>query len=166
MIRKFAKFTAVLAALALFSCMHPDDIRILELEHLGMETMTKPVVTVRVRNDSRKNIRITEGRFTLASPSGRIGEVMLTDRIDIPKRSETSITLPIRIKISNPLAAASLAAGGGAAADRLTVTGEATVKAGAMKKKFAFDNAPFSRFLTIFGADRTDRMPDYENTDL
>lgn len=163
---KIAKTVALVAALALSCCMKPDDVQIVGLEELGMESMTKPVVTVRVRNSSRKNILISEGRFTMYSSSGKIGDVMLTDDILLPKRSETSVRLPLRVRISNPLAAAALVAGRGVDTDRMTLTGEATVKAGAMKKKFTFDNAPFSRFLTIFGADGTNPLPVYEEIDI
>ncbi|MCD7969471.1 MAG: hypothetical protein LUF87_03875 [Alistipes sp.] len=153
---KIPRLMAVAAVLlcVLQSCIKADDIRVVEVEKWGMESLTKPVITLRVRNDSRRNIEILSGRFSLYGPSGKVCDVLLTGEVFIPKRSETSVDLPLRVRLSDPFAAASVFSSSGAAS-RLTVTGQAEVKAGNARRNFALEGAPVSRFLSIFGADET-----------
>lgn len=144
------KLLAVLFTVILASCVKQDDFSIVEVEELGLESLTKPIVTLRVRNDSRRTVRLLSGRFTVSTPAGKIGEVILTEEVVIPKKSETSVTLPLRMRISNPLAAAPLLSGKGVDAERLLVTGEVKVKAGAASRDFSVGEVPFSQFISIF----------------
>ncbi|MCC8019495.1 MAG: hypothetical protein LIO85_06960 [Rikenellaceae bacterium] len=134
----------------LSSCIREGDIRILEVEDLRFESLSTPVVTLSVQNKSGKNIKIRSGRFTVSTSAGRIAELILTGPVDIRKRSVTSVTLPIRMRITNPLAAAPLLSGGTINTDRIFISGETRVKAGAAKIDFAFEDTPLSRLISIF----------------
>ncbi len=147
--RKFGLILLFFAALT-SSCIREGDIQILELQELRLESLSTPVVTLSVQNKSGKNIKIQSGRFTISTSAGRIGELMLTGPVVIRKRSVSSVTLPIRMRISNPLAAAPLLSGGSFDPDRILVRGETRVKAGAAKIDFNFEDTPLSRLISIF----------------
>ena len=65
-------------------------------------------LNLQVRNDSAYSPRIIAAKANLYSGESRLASVTLTEQIVIPKRSVTSLTVPLKLSISNPILALSL----------------------------------------------------------
>lgn len=136
---------------ALTSCVHQDDVSISSVDRLSLKSLSKPEVMVTVENCSARNIQLKEGHFVFRRNGRDLLQVITTDKIVIPKCSETTIDLPLRMKASDPLAIAAAVSGGKKRLNGITVTGEITVKAGMGRKKIKFRDKPVSQIISIFG---------------
>ena len=63
---------------------------------------------LRVRNDSAYSPRIIAAKADLYNGKSRLASATLSEPIEIPKRSVTSLTVPINLTLGNPLLALSL----------------------------------------------------------
>ena len=65
-------------------------------------------LNLQVRNDSAYSPRIIAAKANLYSGESRMASVTLTEPVEIPKRSVTSLALPLKLSLSNPILALSL----------------------------------------------------------
>ena len=146
-------FAAALFALsaALHGCLNPENIVVQDVENVSMQGFSRADLVLRIENKGRK-ASIESGKFALSRNGSPMIDLMLRDRVEIPRRTTAGIPVSIQIKMSNPLMAISLARDPQATLNTMTVSGEMSFKAG-IRKKIRFDNTPFPEFLRTLGVD-------------
>lgn len=140
------KILLIILAAAVSGCSLRDKIRVTESPNIHVESVSHVVMTVGVENSSRRDIRITEGRFRLHTPNGDIATALLQGEVVIPRRSNGTVALPLRVKFNNPLAIL----GNVLSNSELLISGEAVARMGAVRKKIRVENTPVSEFLDKF----------------
>lgn len=136
-------------------CMRPDAIAFHGVSDVDFVLSGSPAVTLvaDVENSSAHNLTVRDAMFSLCRPNGdRIGRVMLTEAVTLPRKSRTDLTVPMRVTLDNMLSGVALLANPGEI-DGLYVSGEATVKAGCLKRRISIDRMPLSAFLKRVGVD-------------
>ncbi len=150
----------ILLLLPLFmlaSCIKEDDIKFHKLEDMSVSVGPTTVINavVSVENSSRRNVRVSDAAFRVTDrENNEIGTVTVPGQLRIPKRSTTSIAVPIRIRLSNPLLGLGLLSDMEKNAKRLYVTGDVVVRAGLLKKKIKIKDMPLSEFMSIFTGEK------------
>lgn len=152
------KYLAILFTVLILSqsCVRRDDIAV-TLDKAEIENISRPEVVVTVDNGSCRDIRVKSGRFAFSKNGEVFLRVMLVDRVAFPKCSETTLELPLRMMASDHFAAMDISRDIRAQADKVTVTGEAVVKAGMGRKKIKLRDVPISQILSIFDSEEDDR---------
>ena len=147
---------AVLALLtASYSCIKPENIVIQDVENFSMQGFSRADFTLRIQNKGRK-ASIESGKLFLTHNGNPMIDLMLRDRVEIPRRTTISIPVSVQLKIANPMAVVQLSRNPQSVLNATTVSGEMNVKAG-LKKKIRFNNVPFPEFLHTLGVD-TDKL--------
>ncbi len=139
-----------LAALALASCVKSDDVIVRGVEKMGFDGGARFEIVLSVENRSGTNIHLHSGRVTVMSGDQPIAEVMLSDKVRLPRRSTTSVSLPLQYRIIDPITAFMLMKKGKKIPEGLTLSGEAKVRAGMAKYTYRFDGEELSKFLFKF----------------
>lgn len=137
-------------------CVKQDSVRILGLEDvsisLGSTTAVNAVVSV--ENSSGKKIKVSDALFHITDPLGNeIATLTLANDITLPRKSTSSVEVPVRLKLANPLGGIALLRNFEENAARMLVTGSAKLKAGGLGKKYEVNKMPLSAFIPIFGGD-------------
>lgn len=146
----------VLLLLPLFllaGCISEDDLRFHHVKDLSVSIGTTTVVNavLVVENSSGRNVTVSDTLFHVFDHEGsEIATLTVTDELLLPRRSITSLTVPVRIRFVNPLLGLGVLSDIERSAEKMTVTGSFRVKAGALKKNFKVENVPLSEFLSIF----------------
>lgn len=144
---------AATVALTMSSCVRIDDINVQSVENVSIEGMSKLNLTLRVENRAGSKVTIKEGRMTLNQGTEKVMELMIPSAIVVPRRSVSSVEIPIRVKLNNPLSALALLRNIEKQSNTLTVSGRFKVKAGMMSKEIVLENVPLSQIMTTFGTD-------------
>ena len=152
--RPFLLFAVLLFLLT--SCVGAGKVKILDVGGVNMATPSKIEALFVVENSSAHNIQVKSGKFVIQSSGSDLMDMTLSEPIKIARRSTSEVTLPVRVKLSDPLMALAFAMGRGPDLNKLTVTGEAVVKAGWGRKKIKLDKVPLSKILSNFGVDPTE----------
>lgn len=63
---------------------------------------------LRIRNDSAYSPRIITAKADIYNGKARLASVTLSEQVEIPKRSVTSLSVPLNLSLGNPLLALSL----------------------------------------------------------
>ena len=150
--RGWLAIVPLLIALTLGSCVRPGDISVKDVEKVEMHGFSGADVTLAVENRSGSNVRLQEAKLTLYDGGNRVLDVLLMEEVRVLRKSLGSVTLPLRMKISDPMAALSLVGRLKQSPERFTVSGEAVAKAGWGRKKITFSRVPLEEILRIFGA--------------
>jgi hypothetical protein len=143
----------LLPVLVLAGCVSEDDLIFHRVEDLSVSLGSTTVVNavIMVENTSRQNVRVNDAVFSIFdSGKNEIGTLTVADELLLPKKSVTSLRVPLRIRLTDPIAGLGLLSNIEENAGRMTVTGNVRVKAGMLKKKFKVKNVPLSEFLSIF----------------
>lgn len=159
--RFFLIAIAVSAALSMAGCVRRDAVKIREVESisLSMRDGVKINAILRVENSAGRNIRISDVHFDVNDLRGNnIGELVIDEELFVPKKSVTSIFVPVNVYLKDAFGGLMLLRDIANVTDKLLVTGSAQMKMGAVKKKITFNNVPLSDILAIF--ETTDPAPD------
>lgn len=148
--------TFTLLPLLMAACISADDINVKGIESFELKSLTRPSLVIDVENRSGKNISLAGGRFMLERDSVGIVEVMLAEEVVVPRKSDGLVTVPLQVRVTDPLVLLSISLGGRLITDDMTVSGEVVAKAGAMSRKFEYEHMPLKKFLSIFGIDYRD----------
>lgn len=140
-------------ALMLGSCIKAEDVTIKELENVSMEGMSRLNLMFKIENRSGSKITLRDAKFSIKQGSSKVVDVMLNEPVVLARRSMESVYVPLRVKLSNPLAAIALVRNVGRNPNSITINGEFTVKAGWMRKKIVLTDVPISQIMTNFGVD-------------
>ncbi len=135
--------------LMLAGCINEDDLKFHRVENLSVSTVVNAVIVV--ENSSGRNITVSDAMFRVFDrENNEIGILTVADELHLPKKSTTSLAVPIRIRLTNPLVGLGLLSNIEENARNMTVTGNFRVKAGMLKKNFKVNDMPLSEFLSIF----------------
>lgn len=141
---------AAVTALLLSGCIRKDAIVFHGVSDIDISLQGSPRIeaVVRVENTSRKNITLQQAAFNLTARDGSvIAKAVVEGDVFIPRRSTSSLNIPVRISIDNPLKGLALLGDIEKNSPLLMVTGSVRVKAGCIKKRVEVDGIPLSEFL-------------------
>ncbi len=146
----------MIVVLVLFaSCIRPEDVRILGVEQVGIRSLARTDLAVRVDNRSNRKLALREGRMQIVVNEKPLAEIMLREPVEIARRTESTVQIPLQVKLNNPLLLLSgLVRGLPSDPSQIMLTGEVVVKGGCMKKKLKFDKMTLSDFMRTFGGDQ------------
>lgn len=123
--------------------------RVVEVARLGS---AGAAVTLRVRNDSRRTLRLDEARFGLYLAGGLAAEFLLHEPVRVEPRTTTDCRSIWRVKVEDPMAYYALQrrirAGAG---DRIEISVRITGRGGGVPVKISRERMPLSEFLNTFG---------------
>lgn len=138
-------------------------ISIEKIESLTPHGLAGVDVVASASNATRHNITLEAGRLTLKYDGSQVAMLQLYDPVMLPKRFSGEIEMSYKMKIYDPLGAMAvmgrLKRGD---TEDMTVTLEATVKAGPMRKNILYEDVQLDRFLATFAVS-IDRIGDYMN---
>lgn len=124
--------------------------RIVEVARLGS---AGAVVTLHVRNDSRRTLRLDEARFELFLAGGLAAEFRLHEPVRVAARTTADCRTVWRVRTEDPMAYYALQrkirAGETA---RIEVSAHVAGRGGGFPVKFSCERMPLSEFLNTFGA--------------
>lgn len=124
--------------------------RIVEVARLGS---AGAVVTLHVRNDSRRTLRLDAARFELFLAGGRAAELRLHEPVRIPGHTTADCRTVWRLRVEDPGAYYALGRKIRAGElDRISVTVQAEGRGGGIPVKISRERMPLSEFLNTFGA--------------
>ncbi len=152
---------AVLAALSVAGCVRQDAVKVREVESISLSVRdgVKVNAILRIENSAGRNIRISDVRFDVNDLRGNnIGELVVDEELVIPKKSVTSIFVPVNVHLKDTFGGLMMLRDIANITDRLLVSGSAQMKMGAVKKKITFTNVLLSDILAIF--ETPDAAPD------
>lgn len=136
-------------------------IRIEKIESLTPHGLTGVDAVVSVSNSTRHNITLEAARLTLKYDGAAVAMLQLRDPMTLPKRFSGELELSGRLKIYDPLGAMSvLGRIKRGETDRMTVTLDATARAGVIRKNILYEDVQLDRFLATFAVS-IDRIGDY-----
>ena len=114
-------------------------------------------LTVRICNDTRYALTVENGTATLCYSGSKVGALALREAVTIPKRATTSVRVPLEVHIGNPLAmyGAWNKVQRGELSD-MTVSVEATLAAGIVKRNVVKNDIPLGVLLDMAGVTAED----------
>lgn len=146
-------FLVALIAVAMTSCMKPDDIRVLGLEDISVSAglVTTIDAVLEIENASCNNVKLFATEFELADMGARpVALVALLDDVVIPRKGVNMVHVPLRITITNPLLGLRLFKNLDSQVPDVLVTGEGKIKVGGVKKKYEVNKLPLSAIISTF----------------
>lgn len=145
---------AFVASLLLFTnCIKEDSVKFHGVEDvkISIGPTTAVNLVLSVENSSCSKIRVNDALFHITDPYGNeIATLTVIEEVALPRKSTTSVSIPVRIRLTDPLRAVSIISNIRSEAPRMLVTGSARLNAGAMRKKYEVNKMPLSRFISIF----------------
>ena len=151
--KKAILLVSIAVSLLFTSCLNVDDIQIVDVESFDFKSLSKIEVGVEVSNDSRHNIKIKSANLELFQRDKKIVDFIVNEEILIPRKTTGLIDIPIRIKVKQPLLVMQIISNIERYKTSLKISGEVSVKAGVLRKKFTLKDMPVSQFIDTFGAD-------------
>jgi len=151
--KKLIFATIVIILLSTTGCIRKDAVKVREVENISLSVRdgVKINAIVRVENSAGHNIRISDIRFDVNDLRGNtIGELVVDEELHLPRKSETSILVPVDLRLKDSFGGLMMLRDLANITDKLTVTGSATMKMGALKRKITFENVLLSDLLAIF----------------
>ena len=134
-----------------------DKIRIEKLENFRAVSLTSYELDLSVANDTRYAVVLEEGIIDIFYGEVKLGSILSGDEVEIPKRSVTTVTLPLVLEIENPLALygvyTKLARG---ETDRINLSVRARFRAAGQRRTFEQTGISLSALLSALGADAGD----------
>lgn len=149
---------AVACALLLGSCNKErqaeklrEKIRFEGIEEIVPHGMSGVDAVVRVANETRHKITAEEGDLTLSYKGNRVLMLQLREAVELPKRFEGELKISTRMKVYDPLSAmAVLLRLLDREFDDMSVTLDAKVKAGPVRKNIFVADMDLPKFLSKF----------------
>lgn len=156
---------AVVAAVVLPSCRGAverarQEVAVEQICEVVRRGSAGATVTLRLRNDSRRTLRLDEVRLDLYLSGGLAAVWQLHEPVRIPRRTTADYRTLWRLKSDDPMAYYALERKiRGGEADRIEVAASVRGRAGAVRINFSSERMPLSDFLNTFGA----TLEDLEN---
>lgn len=161
-------FLAAVGALLLGSCSEErqaaklrEKIRFEGIEQITPHGMSGVEVEVSVANDTRHNITLEEAQLTLSYNRSKVLMLQLRDEVMLPKRFDGTLKISTRMKVHDPLSAMFvLSRLGSGRLDDMSVTIDAKVKAGPVRKNIFVADMELQKFLSNFAisTEKADRL--------
>ena len=161
-------FLVAVGALLLGSCSEErqaaklrEKIRFEGIEQITPHGMSGVEVEVSVVNDTRHNITLEEAQLTLSYNRSKVLMLQLRDEVMLPKRFDGTLKISTRMKVHDPLSAMFvLSRLGSGRLDDMSVTIDAKVKAGPVRKNIFVADMELQKFLSNFAisTEKADRL--------
>ena len=161
-------FLSAVGALLLGSCSEErqaaklrEKIRFEGIEQITPHGMSGVEVEVSVVNDTRHNITLEETQLTLSYNRSKVLMLQLRDEVMLPKRFDGTLKISTRMKVHDPLSAMFvLSRLGSGRLDDMSVTIDAKVKAGPVRKNIFVADMELQKFLSNFAisTEKADRL--------
>ncbi len=152
-IKKAIFFLTMLLALA--SCRPlTDKVSFMGVEDVDFVPFNSLTVDVKVENRLRADIHVDDVDAVVYFDGRKVGTVNLAEEIVIERRSEQVVSVPLTVKLTNPLTALGLM---GDMSDMNESLGKATFditcrcRAKGISKSIERHNVPLSKFIPNFG---------------
>ncbi len=91
-----------LGVLLLSSCVSADKVEMVGVEDFYMVDETKFEVTVKLKNGNGSNLTVKRASIALMEGKTALVELMLDDKVLIPKRCERALMFPVSVRYSDP----------------------------------------------------------------
>lgn len=146
-----------LLPILLGSCtVSSDDFRVNGLEDIDLSSFSHPKLILDVENASGKKLQARDGVLTISRfNGGKVATITLEEKVEVPRRYEGTVEIPLNLKIDDPMLLINSALGGKLRLSNMIVSGEVVVKAGMLRRKIDVKDMPMSQFLSIFGLDES-----------
>lgn len=133
------------------------EFKIEKVESINPKGITSYDVQLLVKNSTRYGCMLQQATVDVFYSGSKLGSVLSDEEVEVPKRTTASVTLPIVLKIDNPIALygayGKIQRG---EIDKITLALKATVKVAGVKRTVERNNIPLSEVLSMFGADASD----------
>ena len=108
-IKYFFVALIALATLGLSGCKNkdkvkkerPDKLEMVSLDKVGGNLKDGLKLTLTVKNNSGFNVRITAAEAFLQHKDRKIGRLVMSGEVVLPRRSTTQVEVPLRVTVSN-----------------------------------------------------------------
>lgn len=141
---------ATLLSLLMGGCVKSSDLRIIDVENVGMHGLSNLTATLSVENLSRRTVKISDAELLLFDSDQQVCRLSLSDVLAIKPNAVQSVTVPIRMELDNPLVAMSLMRKIRARSPLLTVKGSLRVGVCGLKRKFSIEQTKLNDFIANF----------------
>lgn len=125
------------------------------LENFSLHGLSGVDIEVRVANNTNMRLTLDKLNFAFRLDGQALASGFLSQPVELEKKSESVVFVPLKIKIDNPLAVLSAVSAFRSDASRITVSGTGTVKAaGVVKKDIEIKDLPLDKLLDRMGVSR------------
>ena len=153
-------------AVAMASCVKPEEVMVENLESFQVRSMSGSLINVdaglKVTNLSGSKLMLKDATLVINQNGRKIMEVMLTDKVVVPRRSSAVYTLPLVIRFDGLGGLLGIGTAFSAGMKDCTVSMEATVRGGWAQKKIRIDDIPAETLLREVGIDPAVLMKQYQ----
>ncbi len=148
--RLFAFLLTLAAVVSLSSCSMEDKLTYKGVVDVAFEPWNELTVYARVDNRMRKDVVVEEMDGKIYYRGNQIGTMTLDGKVVISGKKESTVTIPVRLGLTNPLSAAGILSNPQDALYDITLDVEATVKLRGARKTISRENMVLSNFLPNF----------------
>lgn len=128
-----------------------EKIRFEGVEQIVPHGMSGVDAVVKVANETRHKITAEEAEMTLNYRGNSVLMLQLREAVELPKRFEGTLEISTRMKVIDPLSAmAVMLRLRGGEFDGMSVSVEAKVKAGPLRKNISIEEMELTKFLSKF----------------
>ncbi|MEG0789018.1 MAG: hypothetical protein RSB23_02075 [Alistipes sp.] len=150
-------FVVMMTAVSLSSCQKAIEkarrnIRVEAVEQVEVHALSGVDITLRVMNNTGHRLSLHTAELKLFYDSNYVGNAVLREAVEVPKRATTSITTRWKVKISDPIALYLMSKKiNQGDISLLAVSFDLTGKGGPAPITISQQMIPLSDFLRIFG---------------
>lgn len=138
--KKILLLTLIAVTVLMSSCVNPDKISFGGIESIQIKGVSTSQVGldigINTANRSSHNITLTDLKIDLNKTNVKLLSITLRDKSVLPRKSDGIVTLPLTVRFNGPLGALGMYSVFTKGLEGVTVSGQATVKAGWVKKKW------------------------------
>lgn len=128
-----------------------EKIRFVSLDQIVPHGMSGVDASFTVANETRHKITLEEAELTLSYDRNEVAMLQLREAITLPKRFEGQLDASARMKIYDPLSAIAVFARiRRNQTEQMTVSIDAKVKAGPVRKNISIEDMELQKFLSKF----------------
>lgn len=133
----------------------PDDFKVNSVVGVELNSVNSANIVVNVTNSSRFNAEIKNFKIDISSNDKTVVEIIVATPVEIPKRTTTNVTIPLRIRLVNPIMAIKAFKGLGQENSNTTIKGSGVCKLGLATKKIDIDSQNLGQMINRLGLDNT-----------
>lgn len=160
--KRIALAAIAVSTLLMTGCIREDAVKIKEIDNISFSVRDggKVNAVLVVENTTSHDIKIRDTNFTVTDMNGsRLAELWVDGEMYFLRKSETSVIVPLRVRLSNPVAGLMLMRDIGSLGDKVLVTGSARVKMGIVNRKIEFRDIPVSNIISNFDPEQPLKTP-------
>lgn len=162
------KWIGLLLAVAVLmaSCVKPEEVMVENVDSFQVKSVSGSLIHVdaglKVTNLSGSKLMLRDAKLIINQNGRKIMEVMLTDKVVVPRRSSAVYTLPLVVRFEGLGGLLGIGSAFSSGMKGCTVSVEATLRGGWAKKKFRLDDIPAETLLRQAGVDPAEFLKQYQ----